>query len=79
MDHGHKVSMASGNQLLAEVCDFPRGIKGLTSAGECGRSASEGGGDRKLLLQPHRACQGERKKIPATEGIQPSLVSSGGC
>lgn len=69
----------SAERVLAGVCHFPRGIKGLTSAGECGRSASEGGGDRKLLLQPHRACQGEREKIPATEGTQPSLVSSSGC
>lgn len=81
MDHWHKVFMVSGNQHNMSWPEyFPRGIKGLTSAAECDCSASDGGSDRKLLLQPHRACQGERKKkIPATEGTQPSLVSCGGC
>lgn len=64
MDHRHKVFMASGDQddvLWPGFAIFPGELRGSPGGGGSGRSASEGGGDHKLLLQPHRACQGEEK------------------
>lgn len=58
---------------------YPRRIKGLTSVGESGRSASEGEVTANSSYSRTEPVSDERKNIQVTEETQPSLVSSGGC
>lgn len=67
--------------VLSTTCPallIPKGITGLTSVGIWPQRL-RGGGDRKLLLQPHGACQWRGIKNEVRGETQPSLVSGGGC